>query len=518
MTWTRYDGNGTQSESERVRAAAEGGRNHALNKAAFHLGQLIAAGALPEDLARAELYDAASVHFGVGTPPFTPDYARDVISAGIAAGKRKPRPLATPRGRRVNPASRDGAAALDDVRAFIGRFCALPTEHAYTATALWAAHAHVLDAFDSTPRLAFLSPEPGSGKTRALEILTLLVPWPMHAVNATPAALFRSVADKATRRTILFDEIDTIFGPKAKEHEELRGLLNAGHRRSGVAYRCVGEGTKQTVVEFPAFAAVALAGLGKLPDTILTRSVVIRMRRRAPGEHIEPYRARVHEPEGWKLRGMLADWTATVAERLTGYWPEMPPGVTDRPADVWESLLAVADAAGGPWPARARDACAFLVRDNADRGISLGIRLLADLRDIFDGARAMTTEDILTRLRALDAAPWADLKGAPLDARGLARLLDDYEITSKKVKVDGRSAWGYRAEHLADAWTRYLPPPAPAETEPPEPARTRTPGTVGSGGSGGSGTPATRRNPPGPVLTCAGSGGSAGSGLTAEGP
>ena len=212
------------------------------------------------------------------------------------------------------------------MRAFIGRFCALPTEHAYTAATLWAAHAHVLDAFDSTPRLAFPSPEPGSGKTRALEVLTLLVPWPMHAVNATP-------------------EIDTIFGPKAKEHEELRGLLNAGHRRSGVAYRCVGEGTKQTVVEFPAFAAVALAGLGKLPDTILTRSVVVRMRRRAPDEHIEPYRARIHEPEGWKLRGMLADWTAAAAEQLTGYWPEMPPGVTDCSAtfsvSAWRTLRSV---------------------------------------------------------------------------------------------------------------------------------------------------------------------------------
>ena len=95
MTWVRWTATALSRESERVRAAAEGGRNHALNKAAFHLGQLIAAGVLPEDLARAELYDAASVHFGVGTPPFTPDYARDVISAGIAAGKRKPRPLAT---------------------------------------------------------------------------------------------------------------------------------------------------------------------------------------------------------------------------------------------------------------------------------------------------------------------------------------------------------------------------------------------------------------------------------------
>src|SRR5262249_41540110 len=165
----------------------------------------------------------------------------------------------------------------------------------------------------STPRPASHSsaPSPARGGTRALEVLTLLVPWPMHAVNATPAALFRSVADKASRRTILFDEIDTIFGPKAKEHEELRGLLNArhprsAHRRPGAAYRRAGQGTKQAVAESPAFAAVALAGLGKLPDTILTRSVVVRMRRRAPDEHVEPYRARIHEPEGWKLRGLLA--------------------------------------------------------------------------------------------------------------------------------------------------------------------------------------------------------------------
>jgi hypothetical protein len=359
----------------------------------------------------------------------------------------------------VKRASRDGAAALDDARAFIGRFCALPVEHAYTAMTLWAAHAWALDAFDSTPRLAFLSPEPGSGKTRALEILTLLVPRPMHAVNATPAALFRSVADPAARRTILFDEIDTIFGPKAKEHEELRGLLNAGHRRSGVAYRCVGEGTRQEVAAFPAYAGVALAGLGQLPDTILTRSVVIRMRRRAPHEHVEPFRARIHEPEGQKIGQQLGDWASHAAEAMTGAWPDMPPGVTDRPADVWEPLLTVADAAGGDWPQRAREACAWLVRDNADRGISLGIRLLADLRDVFGGRTAMSTAGILPRLCDLDDAPWADLKGQPLDARGLSRLLAPYDIAPVKVKIGGRALMGYRADQLADAWARYLPPP-----------------------------------------------------------
>lgn len=121
----------------------------------------------------------------------------------------------------------DGAALLDEVEAFHRRFNVFPTEAAYVAVALWDAHAHLLDCFDSTPRLAFLSPEPGSGKSRALEIVETLVPHPMVAVNASAAALFRAVSGSDGRPTILFDEIDTVFGPKAGDNEELRGFLNA---------------------------------------------------------------------------------------------------------------------------------------------------------------------------------------------------------------------------------------------------------------------------------------------------
>ncbi|MFA0845927.1 DNA primase, partial [Streptomyces rochei] len=117
----------------------------------------------------------------------------------------------------------DGAALLDEVEAFHRRFNVFPHEAAYIAVALWDAHAHLLDCFDSTPRLAFLSPEPGSGKSRALEVVETLVPQPMTAVNASAAALFRSVSNPNGRPTILFDEIDTIFGPKAGDNEELRG-------------------------------------------------------------------------------------------------------------------------------------------------------------------------------------------------------------------------------------------------------------------------------------------------------
>ncbi|MFE0885705.1 DUF3631 domain-containing protein [Streptomyces rochei] len=361
----------------------------------------------------------------------------------------------------------DGAALLDEVEAFHRRFNVFPHEAAYIAVTLWDAHAHLLDCFDSTPRLAFLSPEPGSGKSRALEVVETLVPQPMTAVNASAAALFRSVSNPNGRPTILFDEIDTIFGPKAGDNEELRGFLNAGHRRTGVTYRCIGDGGNQTVQAFPSYCAVAVAGLGNLPDTIMTRSVVIRMRRRARNETVEAFRARLHEAEGHKLRDRLSQWTEQARDSVMGAWPEMPDGVTDRPADVWEPLLAIADAAGGDWPTRAREACVTLVTASKanDKG-SLGVRLLTDLRDhVMAGVDRLPTVAILDRLNALDDAPWADLHGKPLDNRRLSKMLAEYmtadnePIASRNIKAAGSVLKGYYSADLWDAWARYCPPP-----------------------------------------------------------
>src|SRR5262249_13789413 len=156
-----------------------------------------------------------------------------------------------------------------------------PSAHAQLAHTLWIAHTHAMAAWESTPRIAFLSPEPGSGKTRALEVTELLAPRPVEAVNTTPAYLFRKVADPKGLPTILYDEIDTLFGRKAKDNEETRGMLNAGHRRGAVAGRCVTRGEVVETEELPAYCAVALAGLHNLPDTLFTRSVVIRMKRRS---------------------------------------------------------------------------------------------------------------------------------------------------------------------------------------------------------------------------------------------
>lgn len=381
---------------------------------------------------------------------------------------------------------------LDDVEAFLQRFVSYPSPDARVAHVLWIAHTHLMDHWESTPRIAFLSPEPGSGKSRALEVSELLVPLPVQAVNVTPAYLFRKVGAEEGRPTVLYDEIDTVFGARAKENEEIRGLLNAGHRRSGVAGRCVVRGKQVFTEEIPAYCAVALAGLGGLPDTILSRCVIVKMRRRAPSEPVEPFRRRVHEPAGSVLRKRLEDWAGTVKSQIGDPWPEMPAGIADRDADIWEPLLSMAAAAGGAWLTRARDAAKTLVKDAQQNTPSLGVRLLGDLRHVFGNRNEMFTERIIDGLCGIDESPWADLRGKPIDARGLASRLRGYGIESQNLRIDGVQAKGYTRADLRDAWSRYLQTPAvgtpPMESVPSVPSVPSAPGEWADGTAGTAGT------------------------------
>jgi hypothetical protein len=352
--------------------------------------------------------------------------------------------------------------------------------------------------FYTTPRLAVVSAEAASGKTRVLEVLDLLVPDSLFTLNASPAAIFRTLAK--TQVTLLFDEVDAIWNKRGQDdtHEDLRALLNAGYKRGATIPRC--HGPEHKVVSFNVFCAVALAGIGDLPDTVMSRSIILRMRRRAPTEPVEPFRMREHEPQGHALRDRLVRWGALVGSAVGAAWPSLPEGIVDRPAEVWEPLIAVADAAGGHWPKTARLACVSLCKVAEDRRVSLGIRLLSDLRIIFGDADALHTETVLERLihddeHRLEAdAPWGDLHGKALSKRGLASMLSRYQIRPVKVTVGGHSLQGYRREHLWDAWVRYLPSThgKPESAEFPESPKGIN---LASGNSGSSGNPGTEKRP-----------------------
>jgi hypothetical protein len=356
----------------------------------------------------------------------------------------------------------DGATLLDDIAAFLARFIAYPSDHAKVAHTLWIAHTWLMDCWDSTPRVAFLSPEPGSGKTRALEVSEPLVPNPIHSVNVTSAYLFRKIAEAAP--TLLYDEIDTVFGPKARENEDIRGVINSGHRNGATAGRCVVHGKRIETEDLPSYCAVAVAGLNDLPDTIMDRCVVIRMRRRAPTEPVEPWRPRVNVPEATPLRDRLVGWSVGVENTAANHLPDMPDGITDRHADCWEALLAIADLAGGRWPEAARVAAVALVADSRNKEPSLGVRLLWDIKALFAKCDnvALVAAEILKDLRGIEDSPWGVLgrDGNGLTPRGLAQYLRRYEIRPKNIRTKRGVLKGYERQQFADAWKRYPEPPA----------------------------------------------------------
>jgi hypothetical protein len=356
------------------------------------------------------------------------------------------------------------AQLLSDIETFLARFVVYPSSHERIAHVLWIAHAWLMECWDSTPRFAFLSPEPGSGKSRGLEVTEPLVPRPVHSVNTSPAYLFRKVSDPAGRPTILYDEIDTVFGPKAKDNEDIRGMLNAGHRKGATAGRCVVRGKEVFTEELPAYCAVMLAGLDDLPDTIMSRAVVCRMRKRASDEPVEPWRLRTIKPDAEKLHNRLAKWAESATAALKGpqwSWPQMPRGVDDRDADVWEALLAVAELAGDEWAKGGRVAAVTLVTASRRRPPSINVLLLRDIKKVFDAHDGdnvkLHTETIIEQLCKIPEAPWKTIrKGEPIDDRGLSSRLRKYGIASKALRSGGSVFKGYSRSQFEDAWNRYV--------------------------------------------------------------
>ncbi|MFF3442120.1 DUF3631 domain-containing protein [Streptosporangium sp. NPDC002721] len=345
-----------------------------------------------------------------------------------------------------------GAMLLDALLAALTRYVILPTPEAADAVVLWIAASHAQPAWAHAPRLVIRAPEKRCGKSRLLDVVEACCHNPFITVNSSSAAVYRSISEDPP--TMLVDEADTIFGPKADGNEDLRGLLNAGHQRNRPAKRY--DANTGRVESIPTFAMAALAGIGAMPDTIEDRAVVVRMRRRAPGESVAPYRHRRDRPLLRQLAEDLALWLRADLPTLEQAEPAMP--VEDRAADTWEPLVAVADHAGGHWPERARAAVLALTAEADDQGQpSPRIRLLADCRTAFGTDTALPTATLLERLKTDPEAPWAEYGPTGLTAMKLGAILREYNIRSTTARFPDGQAKGYQRADFLDAWARYCP-------------------------------------------------------------
>jgi len=201
-----------------------------------------------------------------------------------------------------------------------------------------------------------------------------------------------------------------------------------------------------------------IALIGTLPDTIESRSVIIRMRRRLPDEQIE--RLRSDKDQGFQpILARIARWATDNAERVLAQEPEIDPSLSDRQADVWRELLRIADFAGGEWPQRARIAALELCAKQSDEG-DLSVRLLSDIQKIFAEQPERTkwpSQALVDELNAMDEAPWKEINhGRELTSNRLARMLARFEIRPETRKERNKSFKGYLTKPFDDAFSRYL--------------------------------------------------------------
>jgi hypothetical protein len=371
----------------------------------------------------------------------------------------------------------DLADLLTEIEQFTRVYVILDSDQACTV-ALWVVHTWAIDAADTTLYLRVTSPQPRCGKSTLQRVLAELVRIPWKADRVSAAALYRKI--QAVRPTLLLDEMDAAFKSGDEYSEALRGILNSGHARGGAVTVCVNKG--EDFKDFSTFCPKAFAGLGKLANTLMDRSVQILMRRKIKSEHVARSRHRELKEAARPIVGRLANWHLQVnMQALRDARPALPEELDDRAQDGWEPLLAIADMAGSEWPDRARRAALHLSA-GANRTVdedNVGVNLLRDVRDIFTrhlGKDRWPTEILLLTLNKGEDSSWGSWhNGLGMNARDLAKVLFAFEVDPvtrpgvrigpRKMRVGSETPNGYHAEDFKDAFARYLQPVPPDDPE-----------------------------------------------------
>jgi putative DNA primase/helicase len=341
----------------------------------------------------------------------------------------------------------DGNALAMTLATTFTNYVILPP-HAATALALWTVFSHAHGLYEIAPNLAVQSPEIECGKSTLLDVLQELVPKARASSSMTPAAMFRSIA--AYKPTVIVDEAESF---QSLDPEKI-AVFNSMHRRSS-AYvdRCVGD--DNVPQRFSTWAPLIIACVGELPRTMQSRSIVIGLQRKLPGEQIK--RLRLDKPgELGVLKRKAARWVLDHGARLEAADPEIPAELANRTADKWRPLIGIADTIGGLWGMAARHAAVYLSGTVQAQALqSDANRLLQDCRRIFAEQATdigLEPSELAVALLNLSGSDWSTANhGRPITDKYMAKCLKEYGIVS--VKAGGVRRY-YRV-NFESAWKRY---------------------------------------------------------------
>jgi Protein of unknown function (DUF3631) len=345
-----------------------------------------------------------------------------------------------------------------NIKQFLLRYVVFSQPEHADVIALWIMHTWVADQADYTPYIYLHSPVMRCGKTQVQKVVEPLVRNPLRTCNVSEAALYREIEE--SHPTLLWDEIDSIFGNRktSEANENKRALLNAGYERGLRAIRMERGKGGFVKISFDPFCPKILAGIGKLPDTIVDRSIPILIHRRLKTQSCHKYRRR-NRAEARPIHDALEAWNKTVDFRTSQ--PQMPDFMSDRQEDIWEPLLAIAYAIGGDVPELAREAARVLC-DN-DNELGYGAAQLAAIRKVVGGQGRITSANLINGLWEADALPSRlmedDAPNHKKIGHWLSKFIQSYgSKPARQLKIDGQNARGYEAAELKQIFDRYCPP------------------------------------------------------------
>jgi hypothetical protein len=363
---------------------------------------------------------------------------------------------------------------LDEISAAIRSHVVL-SAHAATALALWVVHTYVFDTRDAVAYVAIESPEKRCGKTTLLSVLAGLACRALVASNITVSALFRVIDDAGP--TLLIDEADTFMGGNSV----MRGILNCGntwrtayvlrlsgrkgcgprpkaaHAKEGelvVPKQSEGGSLDSSLVRYSCWCPKVIAMIGRVPDTIADRSIVVRLERKLVTEKCAPLTDFKPETITAKCVRFADDNSELIARAAL----ETVPGLNDRAADTFEPLFVLARMAGPEWFERAAEAALFLTSSqNSDLQ---GAGLLLDILTIFVecNVEKMFSRSVVSCLRG--DGEWiasAFFSGKPLNELLLAQTLRPYGIRPVHIRVGEEINKGYRLDDFKNCLKRYVP-------------------------------------------------------------
>ena len=360
---------------------------------------------------------------------------------------------------------------LTDIEAVIKRHVVL-NDHAATALAVWVLHTYVYDMRDTVAYVAIESPEKRCGKTTLLTVLGAMANKPLIASNVTVGALFRAI--DTCQPTLLIDEADTFLAGNST----MRGIINSGntwrtayvlrlskskqspnggqneirgdHSLTVAALTHSNSGLKR----FSCWCPKVVAMIGKVPDTIADRSIVVHMTRKLTSEIREP----LAELNPATIKAKCARFALDERQKVAQHEKIHGKDLNDRAADTFDPLYVIARFAGQEWEQKLH-AAAVAISPGASAK-SAAAQLLLDIHIIFvlSGKPKIFTRDLITALQDERCDIGSQVvKYSAIDEYGISQALRPYGIKPTTFRIGKEVNKGYVGEEFVDTLARYVP-------------------------------------------------------------